>query len=54
MLISLLSCVSVPRECGIPEPSNEALVEMANGSLAEGNPGTELWVREIFRACQWG
>ena len=54
LLVSLSACVTKPSVCGIPKPSTSALIEIGEGSLADSNPGTELWVREIFRACQWG
>lgn len=54
LLLSLSACVKKPSVCGIPEPPTPALIEIVEGSLAALNPGTELWVREIFRACQWG
>ena len=52
LLAGLFACANGPNECGIPEPPTPALEEIAGDRLSD-LPGVELWVREIFRACQW-
>jgi len=43
----------VVNSCEIPEPSDEALLELEGETFADDYPGAERWVADVFRAAGW-
>lgn len=38
---------------GCPEQNEEVLAEIIDGKIAANAPATDLWMRDVARACGW-